>query len=138
MFYSASTKGFYSAEIHGSNIPGDAVKITNEEHAALLEGQSEGKLISPDKNGFPVLITPEVVPYIPQSITMRQARLQLAGLGVYQNVNNAVALMGDAAQIEWEYAIDVERTNDITQAMIALLGWTEAETDAYFTAASLL
>ncbi len=81
---------------------------------------------------------PPPEPVIPSKVTMRQARLQLAVLGVYQTVNTAVVSMGDAAQIEWEYAIDVERTNAITQAMIALLGWTEVEADAYFTAASLL
>ena len=81
---------------------------------------------------------PPPAPVVPSKVTMRQARLQLAELGVYQTVNIAVATMGDMAQIEWEYAIDVERSNSITQAMIALLGWTEEQTDAYFTAASLL
>lgn len=81
---------------------------------------------------------PEPVVIIPQAVTMRQARLQLAVLGVYQTVNAAVATMGDAAQIEWEYAAEVDRSNPITQGIVQLLGWTEAETDAYFTAASLL
>jgi hypothetical protein len=51
MFYSKSTGGFYSREIHGDNIPADAVEITTEEHAALLEGQSQGKLIAADGDG---------------------------------------------------------------------------------------
>lgn len=58
MFYSKSTGGFYSAEIHGTNIPDDAVGITTEEHALLLQGQSKGKLIVPDANGFPMLSDP--------------------------------------------------------------------------------
>lgn len=58
MFYSKSTDGFYSREIHGDNIPADAVEITADEHAALLEGQSAGKLISADKKGRPVLTDP--------------------------------------------------------------------------------
>lgn len=63
MLYSKSTCGFYSREIHGHNIPSDAVEITSEEHAALLQGQSEGKIISSDKDGFPVLTDkPYVVP----------------------------------------------------------------------------
>ena len=58
MFYSKSTGSFYATEIHGDNIPSDAVEITTEEHQALLEGQSQGKIISADKNGKPVLKNP--------------------------------------------------------------------------------
>lgn len=58
MLYSASTGGFYDIEIHGTNIPSDAVEITDDEHAALLTGQAEGKLISADASGHPVLTTP--------------------------------------------------------------------------------
>ena len=58
MLYSKSTSGFYSREIHGDNIPADAVEITTEQHDALLEGQSQGKIISADENGSPILIEP--------------------------------------------------------------------------------
>ena len=58
MFYSAKTGGFYDAAIHGGNIPGDAVEITAEEHATLIEDQSQGKLIQADANGRPVLVNP--------------------------------------------------------------------------------
>ena len=58
MFYSKQTGGFYDEAIHGDNIPSDAVEITTEEHAALLEGQSQGKIIAADKNGKPVLKDP--------------------------------------------------------------------------------
>ena len=58
MFYSKSTNGFYDEAIHGDSIPSDAVEITNEEHQALLEGQSQGKIISADKNCKPVLKNP--------------------------------------------------------------------------------
>jgi hypothetical protein len=55
MFYSKSTRGFYDSAIHGNNIPADAVEITREEHAALLEGQAQGKVIVADSKGKPVL-----------------------------------------------------------------------------------
>lgn len=58
MFYSKTTGGFYSREIHGDNIPSDAVEITVALHAELIEGQSQGKIISADKNGKPVLKNP--------------------------------------------------------------------------------
>lgn len=55
MFYSASTGGFYSREIHGDNMPADVVGITADEHVALLDGQSNGKLIDFDDAGRPFL-----------------------------------------------------------------------------------
>lgn len=58
MFYSKLTGGFYSSEVHGDNIPDDAVEITAEEHAALLGGQSSGKRIVADSNGRPILVDP--------------------------------------------------------------------------------
>ena len=58
MFYSKTTSGFYTREIHGDNIPADAVEITEAEHTALLEGQSMGKVIVADENGRPILQDP--------------------------------------------------------------------------------
>jgi hypothetical protein len=62
MFYSAQTRGFYDPAIHGDNIPADAVEITAEQHAALLEGQSQGKVIAADANGHPILQDPPPPP----------------------------------------------------------------------------
>jgi hypothetical protein len=58
MFYSKQTGGFYDTAIHGDNIPNDVVEITAEEHQALIDGQSQGKLIQADANGRPVLVDP--------------------------------------------------------------------------------
>ena len=58
MFYSKSTGGFYVSGIHGDDIPGDAVAITVEYHAELLDGQSNGKMISSDGAGYPFLVDP--------------------------------------------------------------------------------
>lgn len=58
MFFSPTTSGFYSPEIHGSAIPADAVEITADEHVALLAGQSAGKRIVAGPGGRPVLADP--------------------------------------------------------------------------------
>lgn len=58
MYYSKSTNGFYSTQIHGSNMPADVVKITKAEHTALLAAQSQGKLITSDASGRPIAIDP--------------------------------------------------------------------------------
>lgn len=62
MFYSKTTCGFYTREIHGDNIPADAVEITAEQHMSLMQWQSEGKIITADENGYPVLIDPPPTP----------------------------------------------------------------------------
>lgn len=53
-YYSKTTGGFYTDDIHGKNIPADAVKITAEQHQALLDAQSLGKVIMADANGAPI------------------------------------------------------------------------------------
>ena len=58
MFASKTTRGFYDAAINGDNMPEDVVEITAEEHAALLEGQSQGKVIDFDEDGYPFLTDP--------------------------------------------------------------------------------
>lgn len=55
MFYSSSTGGFYSRQVHGDNMPDDVVEVTATEYAALLAGQAAGKVITSDDNGRPVL-----------------------------------------------------------------------------------
>lgn len=58
MFYSKSTGGFYSHDVHGDNMPADVVEITIALHAELMRAQSEGKQIKANANGFPVAMLP--------------------------------------------------------------------------------
>jgi hypothetical protein len=60
MKYSKSTGGFYTPEIHGENIPSDAVEVTDEQYDALFAGQRSGKEIKGDENGFPILVDPPI------------------------------------------------------------------------------
>jgi hypothetical protein len=61
MFYSKSAGGFFSVEIHGNNMPDDVLEITDENYAALLAGQEQGKEIAADDNGAPILVDRPVV-----------------------------------------------------------------------------
>lgn len=56
MYYSKQTGGFYSREIHGDNIPPDAVEISLERWQQLLSAQSTGQTIQPGANGVPELL----------------------------------------------------------------------------------
>jgi len=139
MFYSKSTGGFYSAEIHGSNIPTDAVEITIEQHFELLQGQSNGKVISADINGNPVLTdapVPELV--IPTIVTMVQARLALHQLNLLEPVEISISSLDRAAQIEWEFRATVQRESALVQALASGLQLDSAKLDELFTLASSL
>lgn len=80
---------------------------------------------------------------VPQSVTMRQARLALLSAGLLGNVDAAVAAIPDAsirraAEIEWEYAQIVDYSSQFTQQLSGSLGLTEAQLDNLFVEASKL
>lgn len=74
MFASKSMGGFYDPSIH-PEIPADAVEITDEEHAALLAGQSAGQVIDWDGGGYPFLADPPL-PTAEQIIAALTASVQ--------------------------------------------------------------
>lgn len=78
---------------------------------------------------------------VPDSVTMRQARLALLGIGLLDDVVAAIAAIPDpvqrkAAEIEWEYAQTVDRNSPFTQQMAAGLSLTAEQLDALFTQAA--
>lgn len=87
------------------------------------------------------LSIPEIVP-VPQSITMRQARLALLNVGLLASVAAAIGALPspskEAAQIEWDHSQTVERHRPFVQSLSAALGLTGAQLDALFTEAATL
>lgn len=84
----------------------------------------------------------EVLPYVeppvpvPTVVTIRQARLALLAADLLDDIDAAVLASGRAAQIEWEYATEVQRSHPLIAAMQASKGLTDAEVDALFAAAA--
>lgn len=78
----------------------------------------------------------------PTKVTMRQARLALLGAGLLPQVDAAVAAItgaaGEAARIEWEYALTVERDSPLVASLTAALGLTGTQLDELFTQAAAL
>lgn len=59
VFFSASTCGAYSLDMHGADIPDDAIKIPKSDWTSLLaELGRSAKKIAADVNGLPILIDP--------------------------------------------------------------------------------
>lgn len=48
-YYSKTTSGFYHSEIHGDNIPVDAVEVTDEEYLKFFEEQETRQPSEADK-----------------------------------------------------------------------------------------
>lgn len=74
----------------------------------------------------------------PQSITPRQCRLQLLAETLLDEVEAAIGAMPQAAQIEWEYALEIKRTYGLVTAMQALLGKDDVAMDTFFMEAARL
>ncbi|MGU9822001.1 hypothetical protein [Pseudomonas sp. LF090] len=59
VFFSPSTCGAYTLDVHGTDIPDDAIEISQSDWASLLEqlGNS-AKKIAAGADGYPVLVDP--------------------------------------------------------------------------------
>ncbi|MCO7563921.1 phage tail assembly chaperone [Pseudomonas sp. S 311-6] len=57
IFASKSTRGFYEASA-GASVPSDAVAISAELRAELLEGERSGNVIAWGEDGVPFLVVP--------------------------------------------------------------------------------
>jgi hypothetical protein len=77
-------------------------------------------------------------PAVPFEVTMRQARLMLARAGLLADINNAIASMGEEAQITWEYATHVQRDSPLIEMVREDKGLTIEQIDALFIEASEL
>jgi hypothetical protein len=81
-------------------------------------------------------------PPIPQSVSMRQARLALLSYGLLDDVEAVIITMNEPqrtqTQIEWEYAQTVERDNALVAALGPALGLDDAAIDSLFTLAATL
>jgi hypothetical protein len=55
LHYSKTTLGFYDDDLH-TTLPSDAVSITQLVYDTLISEQSQGKIIIPDSNGYPISV----------------------------------------------------------------------------------
>ena len=89
---------------------------------------------------FQAAITP--APIQITSITMRQARLALLAHNKLSDVQTTIdslpSPMKEQAQIEWEYAKDIDINNPLIVQLMGSLGFTETTLGDLFVEASLL
>ena len=75
---------------------------------------------------------------VPQQVTMRQARLALLSAGLLDDVEMVIAAAGRAAQLEWEYAVVVDRSNPAVAIVQQQKALTDAQIDDLFREAARL
>lgn len=79
---------------------------------------------------------------VPQSVTMRQARLALLGAGLLDDIDAAINSLPspqkEAAKIEWEYSQEVQRHNGFVSVLAPMLGLTVAQIDSLLVEAAKL
>ena len=115
----AKVQGFYGGKVKDWLAPPESIP--------------DGQL--PEWNGSTWILVaapPSPPPPVPTAITMRQARLVLLATGMYDMVSQVVAQLPRAAQIEWEFASVVERSNPLIALVQAQAGLTDAQIDDLF------
>ena len=114
-------------------------------HDGEWAAQAEGEVVWRD-GGWVVLPESPIVPAqhapVPQSVTMRQARLALLQSGLLAKVDVAIDALPspqkEAARIEWDYSSEVWRSKPFVQQLGVALGLDEAALDALFITAAAL
>lgn len=83
----------------------------------------------------------EIIP-IPQSISMRAARLTLLNHNLLTATQNFIAnyegVDGEVARINWEYSLTVDRQDPLVKHLTVLLGKTDEDIDQLFIEAGKL
>ncbi len=114
---------------HGEIAPGVIDVLTQADYDSALAQETEQRAVRAEI---------ERKARIPQSVTMRQARLALLAAGLLDAVESAILTAGTAAKIEWEYAQEVQRNAGLIPKMAQALGMTDAQIDDLFVAAAAL
>ncbi|TPG77336.1 phage tail assembly chaperone [Pseudomonas arsenicoxydans] len=57
-YYSKLTRVTYLPNVHGDNMPGDVIPISEELYLSVIANPAAGKVRSHDANGLPMLIDP--------------------------------------------------------------------------------
>lgn len=76
---------------------------------------------------------------VPQTITMRQARLALLALSKLSIIETAIEDLNDKAiTIEWDFATEIDRSNQLVNSLCEGLGMSKDDVDNLFIYANTL
>lgn len=120
-FFSPSTGGFYTKEIHGRNIPQDAVEVSARKHAKLMLAQSEGHEIVATRSGVtsrPLMPSGELAMTRAIHRTKRAARRKILAVASLerQSNDNATLALGTPGAEDYMAARERRRKIDAIRA----------------------
>ncbi len=127
-------RGFFTEEVHGENIPAEAIAITDEQWREFVDNPGFRKW----ENGTVVPYEPPPVePPFPSTVTAAQAKIALHNAGLLEQVKAVVAAHPyEIVRIWYGDANDWERGNAYVQALGVEIGLTDEQMDSLFIAAS--
>ncbi|UVL97950.1 phage tail assembly chaperone [Pseudomonas atacamensis] len=120
MYFSKTTEGFYDSAIHAV-MPKDVVEITAAEHAELMAGQANGKLISCGENGYPLLLDP---PPVSDEVLVLYERAWRDGQ--LSATDGVVSRHRDELEDAQETTLTTEEYSELQAYRRALRNWPEA------------
>ena len=126
-----------------NNVVMNFISVLNVDDMPNCVHWQDGVQVGDTYNRETQTFIPKPVPKIvPQSVTMRQARLALLGAGLLSQVDAAIDSLDEpmktAAKIEWDYSSSVERNRQLVNVLGPLLGLSEEQLDDLFIAAEKL
>lgn len=112
----------------GASIPADAANVDYQHYLAWVAG---------DHTPTPYVAPPAVAPTL---VSRFQARAALAAAGHFEAIDAFMAALPrtDIRRLAWEDATDFDRTSTTLAAMQQMLGLSDAQVDALFTAAAAI
>lgn len=125
---------FYDEEIHGENIPAEAVQIAELEWREFIDNQGYRRMVDGKVEPYE---PPPAVPPFPSVVSAAQAKIALFNAGLLDQVKAIVtAHPYEIVRLWYENAGVWERGNAYVQALGAELDLDDAAIDALFIAAS--
>lgn len=114
-FFVSDPISFYSDQT--GFVPAIAVEISDEQYNAAMEGQSQGKVIQADKNGYPIVVDPPK-PTKEQTIVVYEAAAQsnLDSVAQSWGYSSMVAAASYANSTNPQYKADAD----------ALIAWRDS------------
>ena len=154
--FSVSKQAFYDMALNYAELPDDLIKVTTEQHYALLDKINSGCIVFSDLTVSPPKPTPfhtwngaiwvdnrtdaeKRAAYLSSFpvLSKRKFNLYLFDNGLKDEVD-ALLSANPRAKIEFDSTDSIERSSSTVQAMIALLGWTDEQVEAMWQEALLL
>jgi hypothetical protein len=128
-------------------MPADAVPVSAEDYAALIEGQSQGAQIEPGPGGAPVPVWPTPPTEAELLAAWRaatrvsafQAKGALLNRGLLDDANATATAAGGLTLLAWQTAIEYARLSPAIVALAPAIGITDPEDlDDLFREAALI